>query len=212
MNFIYHLVELLKQLGLLFLQILELLMLDLILPLNILVLCLSYGNLALSLLQLHLHVVTLVSLLLKELDLFLQSLHWLDDIVVGLLLQALVLVCLVLILQMCLQILSQGLDHVQVGPRDLTIVLLDVVILLLMLLLEGLDGCVLLGLNLLNLFLPLLLHVLAQESHLILVFELDLVSDSLLLLPDSRGLRNVVLHQSILVVFLAGLLLFLLDF
>ena len=162
MDLIDYLVELLEQLGLLLLQILELLVLDLVLPLDIFVLSLSDGDLALSILQLHLDVIALVSLLLEILYLLLQGFHRLDDVVVSSLLNSLVLVGLALILQVSLQILSQSLNHVQICPCNLTVVLLDVIVLLVMLLLEGLDGCVLLGFNFFDLFLPLLLHILSQ--------------------------------------------------
>ena len=81
-----------------------------------------------------------------------------------------------------------------------------------MLLLQSLDCCILFGLNLLNLLLPLLLHILSQQSHLVLILELDLVGDALLLLADCRCLGDVVLHKSVLIIFLTSLLFLLLNF
>ena len=208
MNFINDLVEFLKQLLLLLLKVLELLELDLVLPLDLLVLSLSLHNLVLSHLELLLDGVASFLLFGEVLDVFLKLLHWLHNIVVGSLLTSPFLIGLGLVSDMSFQILPQGLNHIHVGPGDLEVVLLDVGVLLGNLLLESLNSLVLLGLDFGNLLLSLLLGVLTEQSHLVFVFELDFVGDTLLLFPDGGGLGDKVLVESNLVVFLSGLLLF----
>ena len=207
MNFINDLVEFLEQLLLLLLEVLELLKLDLVLPLDLLVLSLSGNDLVLSQLELLLDRVASFLLLGEVLDVLLKLLHGLHNIVVGSLLTSPLLVGLGLVGDMRLQILSQGLNHIHVGSSDLKVILLDIGVLLRYLGLESFDCLVLLGLNLGNLLLSFLLGVLTEKCHLVLVLELDLVGDTLLLFPDGGGLGDEVLVERNLIVLLSGLLL-----
>lgn len=92
---------------------------------------------------------------------------------------------------------------------DLEVVVLDVHVLLLVL--EGalLNLSILALFNLQNLGLPLLLHGRAEVAHLGLVFELDLVANALMIVPNACHFSIVGFVKGVFVFFLSLLLLFL---
>ena len=111
-----------------------------------------------------------------------------------------------------LEVSPQRADHVHVQTSDVVVVIANVLVLLVMLLLELFDCTVLLGLDLGDLGLAPSFHVLSQTGHLRLVLFLDFTCNALMLFSLLGGQGIIVLGESVTVLSLPHLLLFLLDF
>ena len=111
-----------------------------------------------------------------------------------------------------LEVSPQRTYHVHIQTSDVVVVIANVLVLLVMLLLELFDCTVLLGLDLGDLGLAPSFHVLSQTGHLRLVLFLDFTCNALMLFSLLGGQGIIVLGESVTVLSLPHLLLFLLDF
>ena len=105
------------------------------------------------------------------------------------------------------QVVLQLPDDVHVGVCDLRVVLTNVCILLLMLGSQVTDCLVLLVLDALDLLLAALFLVVAEEQHLVLEFELDLVGDALVFFTLVGRFLVVVAREGVQVLVVAHVLL-----
>lgn len=184
-DFVDDLVELVKQLVALHLEVLELLQFYLVLPFFLLELRRDLSDVLLLLFQLFLNRVMLFLSFFELFDL----LRCLGER----LLHLLVLVVLTHFLFDCPDVLSaclvqlnfQGLDQVHVDARDLRVVLFDLFILAFVVSDQSLNALVLFVLDSVDFVLALVLHLAAQQLHLVLVLHLDLVENALILSPDA---------------------------
>ena len=182
MHIVDHVVELLKQLLLLLLNVLVLLETNFILPLGLLEEALLLHDLGLFRSELHPHNIVSLLLFLQTSNLFLDLLEGLDDLLVLGLTDHFLAIGGSLSDFLSFEVSAQSADHVHVQTSDVVVVVVDVLVLLVVLSLELLDCFVFLGLNLGDLSFSLRLHVLSETGHLGLVLLLDLVGDALILL------------------------------
>ena len=110
-----------------------------------------------------------------------------------------------------IQLLLQLLDDIHVGVDDLVVVVLDVLVLLLMSRSEFLDSDVFLRFDLLDTHFSLLVHILTKQLHLVLILVLNLICDSLVLLPDTGRLLVLFLGEGVEIFGVPDLLLLVLD-
>jgi hypothetical protein len=211
-DFIDESVELIEKLLLLFDQVLVLLESHLILPLDLLAGLIEVSDVFLSVVQLVHDSVVLLLFLLEVGDLLIGLGQRFNDLVVGLLLIHLLLLHIIVVLPCFDQFVLKLLNNVEVGVGDLSVVVLDVKVLLVMLSRELLDCLVLLLLNLFDLVLPLVFHLLSQIQHLVLEFEMDLVRDSFEVLSQLGLGLVLLLGQGIEILGMPNFLLFLADF
>lgn len=202
-----ELVERVKQLHLLFLEVLVLLELNFVLPLVFLVLGFEILDLNLALAKLLLNALMLRVFLAQLNDVLISFLEGIDDLSILVLLLDFVLLCVLVFLLFLGEIILQLLDDVQVSVRDLLVVLFDGGVFLGVLARQVLDRLILLGFNLRDLSFAFLFHVLAQEQHLVLEFELDLVGDALVFFTLVGRFLVVVAREGVQVLVVAHVLL-----
>ena len=116
-----------------------------------------------------------------------------------------------LLLRIC-QLILQLLYYIQVGICYLLVVVLYVIVLFKMLCSQVLNCCIFLVFDLLDHHLPLPLHFLPQEQHLMLILQLNLIGNPLILLPHLGCLLVLLAGQRIQVLSVTNFLFFLLDF
>jgi hypothetical protein len=132
-DFIDKSMELIEKLLLLFYQVIVLLESHLVLPLNLLASLIEVRDIFLSVVQLVHNSVVLLLLLLEEGHLFIGLGQGLNDLVVGLLLVHLLLLHIIVFLPCIDQLVLKLLNDVEVGVGDLSVVVLDIKVLLVML-------------------------------------------------------------------------------
>ena len=162
---------------------------------------------SLSVFQLVHDLVVLLLLLSQLFDFLGCLLEGLHDLLVGLFLVHTLLLLSGVFFLCVSQFILEHLDDVQVRVGDLLVVVFDIIVLLGMLLSELLDGLVLFILDLLDKTLALPLHVLPDEEHFVLVLALNLVSDSLVLLPHLSSLFVLFTGESVEIFLVADFLL-----
>ena len=108
----------------------------------------------------------------------------------------------------CCQLFLEKLDDVKVGRGDILVVLLDLGILLLVLQGALLDFRVFASLDHLNTFLAPFFHLGAEVDHAFLVFELDLVAESFVVVAHLGHTFVEGTMQGVRILLLTGVLLF----
>ena len=193
MHVIDDAMELLKELLLLLLNVLILLETHLVLPLQILILFLSFHDFPLLLGKQLSNFVVLDLPLLEPgyifTDIF-ERFH--NHIIVGVL-DCLFSIGLIFADLLVLEVSTQCRDHIHVQACDVVVVIVNVLVLLVVLGFQLLNGLVLLSFDLCDLSLALGLHLLTQARHLRLVLLLDLVGNALVLLTFGGRQRIIVL-------------------
>ena len=180
-------VELFKELLLLLLEVLELLVAHLVLPLDGLVILLGLHDFPLLACEFFTDLVVFNLQLLQASDLLPDVLKRLNDHVVGGVLEGLLAVGGGLSAALDLEVGTEGADHIHIQARDVVVVVMDVLVLLLVLGLQLFYGLVLLCFYLSDLGFALGFHVLSQAGHLGLILLLDFAGDTLVLLSLSSG-------------------------
>ena len=158
-NVVNDSMELLEQLLLLVLNVLVLLEADFVLPLEVLVLLLSFDDSALLVGQLLAHLVVFNLLLREACNVLFHLLQRLHDLVVGGVLGLFIAGSSRLFDLLRLEVSAQRGDHVHIEARDFVVVAVNVLVLLVVLYLKLLNGAVLFGLDLGDLRLSLGLHI-----------------------------------------------------
>ena len=205
-------VELFKELLLLLLDVLVLLEAHFVLPLQVLILFLGLHDFALLLCQQLSNLIVLDLPLLKASYVLANILERLHYHVVVSMLDILFTISRVFTNLLVFEVSTKRCDHVHIQTRDVIIVIVDVLVLLVVLSFKLLNTPVLLSLYLCNLCFALSFHVFAQARHLGLILLLDFVGNSLILLTLCSRHSVEVLIQSVRILCLAHLLLFLLHF
>ena len=205
-------VELFKELLLLLLDVLVLLEAHFVLPLQVLILFLGLHDFALLLCQQLSNLIVLDLPLLKASYVLANILERLHYHVVVSMLDILFTISRVFTNLLVFEVSTKRCDHVHIQTRDVVIVIVDVLVLLVVLSFKLLNTPVLLSLYLCNLCFALSFHVFAQARHLGLILLLDFVGNSLILLTLCSRHSVEVLIQSVRILCLAHLLLFLLHF
>lgn len=182
------------------------------LPLLLSVLLLELRDVPLALREVLAHLLVAGEQLLQPDDLLLHLLVGLNDHIVVGLFDILFAIGGCLSDLLLLEVSSQSANHVHVESRDVTVVVMYVLVLLVMLGLQVFDGLVLARLDLCNLLLALQLHDFAQARHLSLVLLANFAADALMLLALSRGLGIKMAQHGVTEFRLADLLLLGLDF
>ena len=203
--------ELGEQLLLLSFQVLILLEFHFVFPLQCLVLRRRLGNPLLALYQIAFHFIVSDLFLKKSVDFFANLLKWAYNQLAVVFLDKPFLLSLCVFGLLLLEIPSEGSNQVEICLGDGGVVFLNVKILLLVLVLQLSNRDVLLVFDLLALNLPLVVHLFSKESHLFLVFALDLVRDALILLANVSLFCAICLCQCVQVLLVPGFLLFLLH-
>jgi hypothetical protein len=179
MDLINKSMELIEQ-GLLLLdQVLVLLKSDFILPFDLLKGVIVVEDTLLAGTELsHDNIVSLL-LLLKSDDFLVGFVKWLNDLVVLIFLVRLLSSGIGVFLSLESKSVLQVVNDIKVGVCDIGVVSLDVGILLCVLASEFLDGRVLLFLDHFDLEFSLIVHFFSKELHLMFIFLMDFVRDSL---------------------------------
>ena len=211
MDLVSESVELVEEHFLLLDKVLTLLEAHLVLPLDLASALVIEDDLLLALGQLGHDLVMVLSLLLELLNQPLVLLERLGDVVVLLLLSESLLLPVLVGLEHAIEVIRQLPDHVQVGVRYIRVVGFNLLIFLLVLMSQLIDGSVLLLLDLLDGGTSLLDLLLAQQPHLVLVLEVDLVADAFELVADLRLLLVLLAGQGVQILLVTDLLLLLGD-
>ena len=203
--------ELFEELLLFNFEILELLQSILIVPLDLLGGLIILGDTLSSLGQLLHDNIVLFLLFKQSINIFICFLEWLNNLIVSFLLVHLLLLLVGVFFSSVRKLIFQLLDNIEIGVRNLLVILFDITILFLMLSDEVCYGRVLNLLDSFDLGLADGVHFFAHQFHLVDVFGVDFVADSLKLVFELGLLLILLLGKSIEILLVSYLLLFLGD-
>jgi len=204
--------ELIEQSLLLLYQVLVLLESDFILPFDLLKSVIVVENTLLAGAKFTHDDIVSLFLLLESDDFLVGFVKRLNDLVVFIFLVGLLSSGVGVFLSFQSESVLQVVDDIKVGVGDIGIIGFNIGVLLSVFASKLLDSQVLLFLDHFDLKLPLIVHFFSKELHLMLVFLMDFVRDSLEVVSQLSLLLVLVSGESVEVLLMSDFLLFLAHF
>ena len=201
-----------KELFLLFIEILVLLKSNFILPFNLFRFTIKMVNALLNFLHLSHDSIMLYFLLLKSNDFSISLCQWFDNLVVGFLLVHFLSLHISILSSLSLKIIFQLFNDIQICISNIRIILFDITIFFLVFLCNSLDFVIFLFLNCFDFSSSLSIHFISEHDHFILVFHIYLSTDSFKLLSSFSLFFHLFISQSIQIFSMSDFMLFLTYF
>jgi hypothetical protein len=208
-NFINKSMELIEQCLLLLNQVLVLLKSNFILPLNLFKSFIIIENSFLALTKVSHDDIVFFLLALEEDNFIVSFVKWLDNLVIFIFLVRLLSSSVSVFLSVKLKSILKLVDNVKISICNFTIISSDIGVLLCVFSCELLDSEIFLFLDHFDLHFPLVIHFFSKELHLVFVFLMNFVRDSLEIVSQLGLFLVLISSQSIQVLLVSNFLFFL---